>query len=527
MKRLIGILLGKQTPGLHPCGARWRRALGARASLGISAFFLAAWAVPVFAHVGSPDVFLEGNAGPYKLFVTVRVPQVIPGIAEIEIRSESNDVNEIRIAPMQLTGPGSQYAPAPEGAERSKDDPQFFRGSLWLMEFGSLQVRVEANGAAGKGWLAVPIPAIAQRMLPMQRSLGAVLFVLLIVLSLAMVSIVAAAVREGNLSPGTPAPATRKGRVRFAAAVASFVVTAVLTAGGLWWRADARQYASHIYTTPEIEAAVSASGELILHAKPIRMTSGNPRRPADLIDFRDLILDHEHLMHLFLVRSPGMDVFWHLHPGRAADGFTQNLPAMPAGHYQIFADVVLSSGFPVTMTGQIDLPSPIVGHLLTGDDSGIDRNGRPSEMGSTAEYSLSDGSRMVWDHVGQPLQAGVPLTLRFRVIDRAGNPVEDLQPYMGMAAHAAIVRSDGSVFAHVHPTGSVPMASFELAQASLPATLEQSAHSSMNMAQMDADKVAPEISIPYGFPKAGLYRVFVQVKGAGQIQTAVFDANVK
>ena len=35
------------------------------------------------AHVGSPDVFLEGNAGPYKLFVTVRVPQVIPGIAAL------------------------------------------------------------------------------------------------------------------------------------------------------------------------------------------------------------------------------------------------------------------------------------------------------------------------------------------------------------------------------------------------------------------------------------------------------------
>src|SRR6202521_2004867 len=138
-------------------------------------------AVPSSAHVGSPDVFLEGNAGPYKLFVTVRVPQVIPGIAEIEIRSESNDVSEIRIAPMQLTGPGSQYAPVAESAQRSKDDPQFFRGSLWLMEFGSLQVRIEADGAGGRGWLGVPIPAIAQRTLPMQRSLGAVLFILMIV----------------------------------------------------------------------------------------------------------------------------------------------------------------------------------------------------------------------------------------------------------------------------------------------------------------------------------------------------------
>jgi len=170
---------------------------------------IAAWALPASAHVGSPDVFLEGNAGPYKLFVTVRVPQVIPGIAEIEIRSESNNVNEIRIAPMQLTGPGSQFAPAPEAAERSKDDPQFFRGTLWLMEFGSLQVRIEAHGTSGQGLLAVPIPAISQRTLPMQRSLGLLLSVLMILLSLAMVSIVAAAVHEGNLAPGAPAPPAR------------------------------------------------------------------------------------------------------------------------------------------------------------------------------------------------------------------------------------------------------------------------------------------------------------------------------
>ncbi|PYU29782.1 MAG: hypothetical protein DMG31_15980 [Acidobacteria bacterium] len=489
---------------------------------------IAASGLPACAHVGSPDVFVEGNAGPYKLFVTVRVPQVIPGIAEIEIRSESNDVSAIRIAPMQLTGPGSQYPPAPEAAERSKDDPQFFRGSLWLMEFGSLQVRIEAEGTKGKGLLAVPIPAIAQRTLPMQRSLGLLLFVLMIVLSLAMISIVAAAVREGNLAPGAPAPAARERRVRLAAGIGGFVVAAVLTVGGLWWRADARQYASHIYTPPEIEALISANGQLILRAKPIRMTSGNPRRPADWIDFQDLILDHEHWMHLFLIRRPGMNVFWHLHPERAGSGsFTQNLPAMPAGHYQIFADVVLSSGFPVTLVGQIDLPSALAGTPLTGDDSGTDANPIPSETGARAEYPLPGGGRMIWERDGQPLEAGVPLMLRFRVTDGSGNAAQDLEPYMGMAAHAAIVRSDGSVFAHVHPTGSVPMASFELAQASLPASLGGGVLGAMNMKQMTADKIAPEISIPYGFPKAGLYRIFVQVKRSGQIQTAFFDAIVK
>ena len=493
-------------------------------------FAIGVLALPVFAHVGSPDVFLEGNAGPYKLFVTVRVPQVIPGIAEIEIRSESNEVSAIRIAPMQLTGPGSQYPPAPEAAERSKEDPQFFRGSLWLMEFGSLQVRIEADGASGKGLLAVPIPAVAQRMLPMQRSLGLLLFALMIVLALAMVSIVAAAVGEGNLAPGAVAPAARKRRVRFAAALAGLVVAAILCVGGLWWRADARQYASHIYSPPEIEASIGSEGQLMLRAKPIRITSGNPRRPADWIDFKDLILDHEHLMHLFLVRSPGMDVFWHLHPERAGSGgFIQNLPAMPAGHYEIFADVVLSSGFPVTMIGQIDLPSAIAGERLGGDDSGIGGNSIALETNATAEYPLSDGGRMIWERDGQPVQslrAGVPMILRFRVTDRSGNPAQDLEPYMGMPAHAAIVRSDGSVFAHVHPTGSVPMASFELAQASLPGS-SISVPGTMNMPQMSGDKIAPDISIPYGFPKAGLYRVFVQVRRSGRIDTAFFDALVK
>ena len=253
---------------------------------------LAAWALPVWAHVGSPDVFLEGNAGPYRLFVTVRVPQVIPGIAAIEIRSESDNLTEIRIAPMQLTGPGSQYPPALEPAERSKNDPQFFRGSLWLMEFGSLQVRIEADGANGKGLLAVPISAVAQRMLPMQRPLGLLLFALMIVLSLAMVSIVAAAVREGNVAPGAPVPVARKRRVKFAAITATFVVAAVLALGGFWWRADAQQYASHLYNPPTIETAVTSNGQLILRPAPTRIASGNPRRPADpprpdgLVDLR-------------------------------------------------------------------------------------------------------------------------------------------------------------------------------------------------------------------------------------------------
>ena len=37
--------------------------------------------MPAYAHIGSKDVYEEVSAGPYKLFVTIRTPNVIPGVA--------------------------------------------------------------------------------------------------------------------------------------------------------------------------------------------------------------------------------------------------------------------------------------------------------------------------------------------------------------------------------------------------------------------------------------------------------------
>ena len=38
------------------------------------------------AHVGSPDVFFEGAAGPYGVHVVIVPAEVIPGLAEISVR---------------------------------------------------------------------------------------------------------------------------------------------------------------------------------------------------------------------------------------------------------------------------------------------------------------------------------------------------------------------------------------------------------------------------------------------------------
>jgi len=114
------------------------------------------------------------------------------------------------------------------------------------------------------------------------------------------------------------------------------------------------------------------------------------------------------------------------------------------------------------------------------------------------------------------------MSFTFSVENKDGKPVIDLQPYMGMAGHAEFVSKDLSVFAHVHPAGSVPMAALELGQAGA----LNASHAGMSMALANAARPA-KVSFPYGFPRPGEYRIFVQIKRAGEIETGVFDARVQ
>ena len=125
---------------------------------------------------------------------------------------------------------------------------------------------------------------------------------------------------------------------------------------------------------------------------------------------------------------------------------------------------------------------------------------------------------MVWDRAGEaPLHARRPYLFRFLVEDSQGNPAGNLELYMGMLGHAAFVRSDRSVFAHVHPSGSAPMAALGLTGAVDP----HAGHMAM------AEGLPAEVSFPYGFPRPGDYRIYVQVKRGGAILTGVFDARVE
>ena len=467
------------------------------------------------AHVGNKDVFEQISAGPYQLFVTIRPPNVIPGVATVEVRTSGPAVRSISITPTPLTGEASRHPPAADAMQPSAADPAFFTGSLWLMASGSWQVRLQLDGAAGQGTASVPVPAMPLSILPMQRSLGVTLACLGLFLVIAMGGIIAAAVREARLVPGVSPTPQRRHRALLAAVASLAVMALLLYAGDRWWNVEAAGYAHAVYRPLALEPTLSGN-TLDLHIA----SYVDPDRPLRSRANDDLLPDHGHLMHLYAIRTPGMDAAFHLHPSLVSPGHLRTtLPAMPPGVYKFYGDVVHASGFPETLVATLEVPAGLEPAPLGSEDA----SATPPALAAGAlgsAYKLPNGYSMTWDRPAG-LTANSGYMLRFHLLDVAGRPATDMQPYLGMAGHAAFVKADGDTFAHTHPEGSASMQAMEIAN---PGTM-----SGMNTLSgaAPAEPVSSTVSFPYGFPSPGRYRIFVQMKHGSTVETGVFDADVQ
>ena len=520
--------------------------------------FILLFPVATHAHIGSPNVFFEGNAGSYPVRVVIRPPDVIPGLAEISVRVEAGGVRRVSVLPVR-SDVGSKGAPPPDDARLVRGETNLYTAQLWLMTLGSYSVFVNVEGDQGGGRVIVPVNAMALAQRPMPQVMKAFLLGLGSVLIVLALSVIAAAAREGTLSPGTET--RRRDRWRgWGWAIGTGVVGTLVFVGFMaWWRFEEGEFRNRrLYKPTPMQAQVREDNNrsiLELDVLEERWRSGN---------WVGLIPDHGKIMHLFAVREPGLDVFAHLHPiRRDATNFAVAWPPLPAGQYRAYADITLANGFAATLTTNFTAPNPTglsgleparsmaasgeaicTSATWTNDAAGVASLMDPDDSwhqgesaGADAKTSRLDGGfEMTWKTPG-PLVVNRDVTLEFVVRNRAGT-VQPLQPYMGMLGHAAIRRDDGQVFVHLHPVGSISMASqrgFELREQdqSVPVDSRQTAgqRPTVNPAEHQAlagstDATIETVRFPYAFPQAGRYRIWVQVKVAGRVLTGVFDTTV-
>lgn len=453
------------------------------------------------AHVGSPNVFYEGAAGPYQVRVSIQPPEVVPGRAQINVRVHNGPVTKVTALPVRWDA-GRKGAPPPDLAPPVAGETNLFSTELWLMDFGAYSVFVGVHGSRGEGTAIVPLNSVATERLEMSQEAGAAFLAAGFVLVLLLIAIVGAAVRESVLPPGAGREHFRIGRARFSMIAAVALLSLVLWKGNAWWtHVDAEFRNNRLFKPIEIDATVRAEGG----ANILSLQSD-----ASTHEWRDhtpLVADHGKLMHLFLVRSD-MESFAHLHPVKVGEGvsFRAALPPLPPGEYALYGDVTHESGLARTLVSSLSIPP--ASEVRTGFD--------PDDSWWVGESQAAVKIKMLQPG---PFSARQEVTLRFEAMAPDGEPAV-LEPYMGMWSHAVIRAKDGSVFTHLHPSGTISMTAQELF------ARRERGEDLRKPIDVTCGRPERELLFPYSFPKPGEYRMWVQVKSGGKVHTAPFDFQI-
>ena len=532
--------------------------------------------VAAYAHVGSAGVQMQGQAGPYTVLVSVEPPDVIPGTAKITVFIENGTARQVLARPIYFYS-GDKGAPSPDPLTQVAGQTGQFQGIVWLMENGSSSVQIQLEGDKGKGELIVPIAAVSTAQREMPKGLGVGLSILGVLLFLLMITTIGASVSDGILKPGAALTAVQKKKRWINMGIATVVCALILYGGSSWWDSWAAEYKQFLYKPLQGKTAIlQPDGQRLFQLK-IDTTGWQARRRRSMLS--TLIPDHGKLMHTFLVRVPGLDAFAHIHPERKdSTTFEAYLPKLPPGTYLTYSDIVQRSGFAETIVDTLIIPeqnATVTNLKVTAEEDTyvvtdpmdapgrvpLDENvvicGKPG-----TKTVFKDGSYAVWEGLSnKPLEAGKPYQLTFEFFNPDGSACLP-EPYLGMNGHVAVFRSDGSVYIHLHPTGSFAMAAGQTFKdriadtakiATPPAPVQFRDSIDRYLANLKA--MSPEereitlmtemgmydiqdngmmgmdhsnrISFPYSFPKEGRYRIFLQLKRNAQVLTGVYDVRVK
>ncbi|MFD2202733.1 hypothetical protein [Shivajiella indica] len=528
------------------------------------------------SHVGSPGVVFEGLLGPYRILANINPPDVVPGTAKVTVIIPENpeEVN-LKARPVYWSA-GLKGTPKADPLFPVEGELGKYEGELWFMESGTSSVQLMMKLGDETFEAVIPVMAVPTAQKEMPLELGIVLAFLAVLLVVLMVTIVASAMSDSIREPGMERTAKSQKRKQIGIVVGTIVMLLILWGGKSWWDAESNQYRNYMFEPLSGTSTIESNPDgnyLQLTVDPLKSTQGRVTRRISFI-----VPDHGKLMHLFLMRKGDLDVFAHLHPERLDTlNFRVKLPPLPSGDYHVFADITRYTGFAETIVSELTIPESgnfsLVSHepvILGRDDSYTFSNpvsdklvtldgdimicGKPG-----IKTELPGGYSAVWETETGKFEAGKLYNLDFALFDPEGEPAS-LEPYLGMMGHAVVLKHDGTVYIHLHPTGNYSMGSQQMLlerfksgkigfidipqSLSFQDSIDQVVAFLDHLPDNERDSLLmgdmvhnnwenPEheehsmVSFPYAFPEKGNYRIWIQVKIDGEIVNGAFDVEVE
>ena len=192
---------------------------------------------------------------------------------------------------------------------------------------------------------------------------------------------------------------------------------------------------------------------------------------------------HEKPLHLFVV-SRDLEFFRHVHPETYTRGPIEFRLDVPPGEYMVIADFLPSGGTPQLIQRLVIAP------------------GAGAQVAKTAvvpaTVGIAGGVRALF-HPTVDLTSGRESKLRITLTNAAdGRPIQDLEPYLGAAAHMMIVNHSLTTAVHGHPADGD---------------------------NRDGDGVVLFFDVT--FPEPGVYRAWLQFQRAGTVVTIPLGLTVR
>jgi Cu+-exporting ATPase len=239
-----------------------------------------------------------------------------------------------------------------------------------------------------------------------------------------------------------------------------------------------------------LTVSVDTSGRLVPGEPTTLTVSVRDAETGRLVE--DLVRTHQVWMHLILTRAD-LGTFAHIHPQ----------PTSTPGRFTVTAR--FPTGGDYTAHIEFRQRGQMTDVLATNDLS------VSGHVPASVAVPAGDVRTQVRHGVRVELHGDAVVVdesdLHFELTDATtGEPVDDLQPYLGAAGHVAVISADGSRFAHRHAE-----------------TLDDRGRAVL---AVPGTRFGPDLGLHVRFEQPGAYRLFAQFRLAdGRVVTAPFTVH--